>query len=174
MAESLFLQNNGPHRDKGFDLAFLAIRQHAEQKPYLIACQKVAESDLVIRAFRTQKDNQMVLQCLKDIFLVGIPIILIDNAIKYAPSRSEITVSMLQRRHEVVVQVKDQGPGISPKHHGKIFQRFYRINRNVPKKRGSTGLGLAIAKKAIEMQKGSIALESEVGKGACFSLVFHS
>lgn len=93
---------------------------------------------------------------------------LIENAIKY--SRNDVTpeveVSIFLEGTELVIQVGDNGQGISQKHIHHIFDMFYRANDKV---KGS-GLGLYILKRAVERLHGSIALESEVNVGSVFTV----
>ena len=73
---------------------------------------------------------------------------------------------------QAVVRVMDTGVGISPDEQQKIFERFYRVDKSRSKETGGTGLGLAIVKHAVEHHNGSIEVESELGKGAVFSVRF--
>jgi len=96
---------------------------------------------------------------------------LVHNAIRY--SGEGLTISPRIRRDEanVVVEVADQGPGIAPEHREKIFERFYRVDKARSRASGGVGLGLAIARWAIERQGGQIELESELGRGSLFRVV---
>ncbi|NRA40238.1 MAG: PAS domain-containing protein [Planctomycetes bacterium] len=92
---------------------------------------------------------------------------ILSNAIKYHdkdPGYIEIYVSEL--RDKYVVSVKDNGPGIEEKYHKKIFQIFQKAHTD--KRSDSTGIGLALVKKIIENQGGTIYVESELGKGSEF------
>lgn len=92
--------------------------------------------------------------------------ILIDNAIKYSPIGSEITLTAGLANGRVSIAVRDQGDGIAPSDLGPIFERFVRLNR-----RGDgTGLGLAIARTIIEGHGGEITVESVLRKGSVFTL----
>ncbi len=70
-----------------------------------------------------------------------------------------------------MLEVADQGPGIAPEHREKIFERFYRVDKARSRASGGAGLGLAIARWAIERQGGQIELESELGRGSLFRVV---
>lgn len=95
-------------------------------------------------------------------------LILLDNAIKHTPPKSTVTVAATRNSNHVDIGVKDDGFGISAEMLPHIFERFYRGDsvRSGP----GTGLGLAIAKELMEAQGGTIAVESEVGKGSVFTL----
>jgi heavy metal sensor kinase len=96
---------------------------------------------------------------------------LLDNAIKYTPRGGTITVSVTQpRTSEAFLEVADQGPGIAPEHSEKIFERFYRVDRDRSRASGGTGLGLAIVRWAAELHEGTIELESAVGRGSSFRM----
>jgi two-component system, OmpR family, sensor histidine kinase KdpD len=97
---------------------------------------------------------------------------LIENAAKYSPMGSEITLSGLVRNDELLIGVKDQGPGIAPEESNHIFNKFYR-GKQLPRQGSEgTGMGLAIASGIVEAHGGRIWVESILGQGStfCFSL----
>jgi len=96
---------------------------------------------------------------------------IVHNAIRYAPSQSRIMVQASRRDGATVIEVTDEGPGIAPEHHQKIFDRIYRVDKARSRAEGGSGLGLAIAKWSIQHQGGQIEVESEVGKGSKFRIV---
>ena len=83
----------------------------------------------------------------------------VDNAIKYGPSRSTIDVRVDADGDQATLTVTDEGPGIPAEHRERIFDRFYRIDEGRSRDSGGTGLGLAIAKWAVEANGGRISLE---------------
>ena len=91
---------------------------------------------------------------------------LVDNAIKFSGTSRQIDVSLFPRDDELLFCVKDYGIGISGKERDKIFDRFYRGNE--PQRLGikGSGIGLTIVKQIVEAHGGTIAIESEVGKGS--------
>jgi heavy metal sensor kinase len=94
---------------------------------------------------------------------------LIDNAIKYSPTGAEIVVQVHAGVDgQAIVEVIDQGPGVSLKHQSRIFDRFYRVDTARSREWGGAGLGLAIARWAVEAHGGQITLESAEGKGSTF------
>lgn len=99
---------------------------------------------------------------------------IVHNAVRYAPPSTRITLSAEPLDHEICILITDEGPGISPEHHVRIFDRFYRVDKARARAEGGQGLGLAIAKWAIERQHGRIELESELGKGSVFRIVLPS
>ncbi len=96
---------------------------------------------------------------------------IVHNAIRYAPTRSRITVKASQRHGTTVIEVADEGPGIAPEHHQKIFERFYRVDESRSRAEGGSGLGLAIAKWSVHRQGGALELQSDIGKGSVFRIV---
>ncbi|KAB2881582.1 HAMP domain-containing protein [bacterium] len=87
---------------------------------------------------------------------------LIDNAIKYTQPGGNIDIRFFaESNKEVIIEVKDNGPGISPEHQTKIFDRFYRIYKDRSRETGGAGLGLSIAQWAINIHQGTISLESD-------------
>lgn len=93
---------------------------------------------------------------------------LIDNAAKYIPEGGNIRISLRIENDHVLVEVRDNGPGIPAADLPHIFQRFYRVNKDRARKSGGSGLGLAICRMIAEAHKGTIDVESEVGKGSVF------
>lgn len=93
---------------------------------------------------------------------------LISNAIKYTPENGKIDISVTNTAKKIKISVKDNGIGIEPKDHKKIFQKFVQLEDAFYKKETSTGLGLTITMQLVKMHKGSIKINSEKGKGAEF------
>jgi two-component system phosphate regulon sensor histidine kinase PhoR len=96
---------------------------------------------------------------------------LIDNAIKYSASGSSVVVSSEEVAGSVRIGVADTGVGIAAEHQPRIFERFYRVDKDRSREVGGTGLGLAIVKHIIEAHASSIEVNSEVGKGSRFSFL---
>lgn len=97
-------------------------------------------------------------------------IILCDNAVKYSTKRKEIHLSLSRTLNQVEVGIQDFGEGISQTDMGKVFNRFYRVDKARSRKKGGNGLGLSIAKRLVEGYHGSITLESSVGYGSLFKI----
>ena len=93
---------------------------------------------------------------------------IMNNAIKYSPDGGVITVRLVQNQNHVILSISDQGLGIPRKDLGKIFDRFYRVDKARSRAQGGTGLGLAIAKEIVEAHKGRIWADSSEGKGSTF------
>jgi two-component system, OmpR family, sensor histidine kinase VicK len=94
---------------------------------------------------------------------------IISNALKYSPEGGQVTFSIKEKDDKIIVSVADQGVGIPKENIGKIFDRFYRVDKARARKLGGTGLGLAIAKEMVNAHGGAIWATSEEGKGTKIS-----
>jgi len=93
---------------------------------------------------------------------------LVENAVKYSPQGGRVEVGAEARAGEVVFRVVDEGMGIPDHEQERIFEKFYRLDPNMTKGIGGTGLGLYICSELVERMGGEIWLESEEGKGSAF------
>jgi PAS domain S-box-containing protein len=93
---------------------------------------------------------------------------LISNAIKYSPMKSEIIVGASRRKNNIIVEVRDNGRGISEEFLNHIFEPYFQINNNSGGKSG-LGLGLPIAKSIVELHGGHVWVKSKIGEGSTFS-----
>jgi signal transduction histidine kinase len=94
----------------------------------------------------------------------------IDNAIRYSPERTTVTVSTVLEAESVRIVVEDRGYGVPQDSIDRIWEKFFRVARDGQEKdEESTGLGLSFVKEVIEQHGGSVAVESEVGRGSKFS-----
>jgi len=92
---------------------------------------------------------------------------LIDNALKYT-EKGKIEISAEEQGRFMIIKVSDTGIGIPKKDLTRIFERFYRVNKERSRASGSTGLGLSIVKHIVEAHGGEVWVESELGKGSTF------
>ena len=99
---------------------------------------------------------------------------LIDNAIKYNRPNGHITIRWESTDGTVQISVRDTGVGIPPEHIARIFERFYRVDKERSREAGGTGLGLAIVKHIVEAHGSTVDVRSEVGKGSTFSFVLRA
>ena len=145
-----------------------------EVKKDLINTKTVTESilkDLHI------KNHKIQLNCSQETvkadrhFLKQILYNLIDNAVKYVPKDTLIEVSWTKEKGFVVLKVKDQGPGISPRHKSRLFERFYRVDPSRSSVKGA-GIGLSIVKQLVEKHGGFVKVESAAHKGSVFICSF--
>jgi two-component system phosphate regulon sensor histidine kinase PhoR len=96
---------------------------------------------------------------------------LLDNAIKYSPEGSTVSVGLRQSRDSAIIEVEDQGIGIEPRHQERIFERFYRVDKARSRELGGTGLGLAIVKHVVLRHGGAVSVESKPGEGSTFRIL---
>jgi two-component system phosphate regulon sensor histidine kinase PhoR len=99
---------------------------------------------------------------------------LIENAIKFSDEGMAIEVKGQRQGSDVVILVRDRGPGIDSEHLPRIFERFYRVDKARSRALGGTGLGLAIVKHVALAHRGAAEVNSEVGKGSEFAIRLHA
>ena len=97
---------------------------------------------------------------------------LADNALKYGKEGGCVTLLGRIDGDDCVLEVADDGPGISPEHLPRIFERFYRVDKGRSRELGGTGLGLSITKHIVESHGGVLRVESRIGVGTRFILRF--
>jgi len=93
---------------------------------------------------------------------------LLNNALRHTPKGGSVTIRASRKRGEILVAVSDTGPGIPKEVQKSIFDKFVQIKKESETTPGSVGLGLAIARQAVESHGGRIWVESETGAGSCF------
>lgn len=128
-----------------------------------ITVQTTSVDDVVVRA-----DENRLLQ---------IVVNLISNAITYSPEKTQVSIHYAQVGAYGNIVIEDQGIGMEQQELGRIFERFYRVDKARSRNSGGTGLGLAIVKHLVEAHQGKIKVESEPGKGTTFTVsipLFHS
>lgn len=97
---------------------------------------------------------------------------LCDNAIKYNRDGGRVDVTVAADADGSSITIADTGIGIAPEHQGRVFERFYRVDKSHSKASGGTGLGLSIVKHAVQYHHGRIELESTPGTGTTIRVVF--
>lgn len=93
---------------------------------------------------------------------------LVDNALKYAPSGSAVTLALQATEDGVVIEVRDQGPGFDAHQAGRLFERFYRAEGPPRQGREGLGIGLSLVQELVQLHGGQITAESRPGEGAVF------
>jgi two-component system phosphate regulon sensor histidine kinase PhoR len=123
------------------------------------------------------KNIQITLDCPETITAMMDPILmeqaiinLVDNAVKYNPENTLVTIGAMCQKGMVVIRVQDFGTGIDKEHLPKIFNRFYRVDKGRSRNEGGTGLGLAIVKHIVQYHSGKIEVESQRSKGTTFKI----
>ena len=99
---------------------------------------------------------------------------LIDNAIKYSPKETPVTILLSQKENDIILQVKDQGKGIEDEEKRKVFDKFYRVGNAATKSAKGTGLGLFLTKKIVREHKGNIAVTDNIPSGCIFTITLQS
>jgi signal transduction histidine kinase len=102
--------------------------------------------------------------------LVTVLLNLLDNAWKYTPGEKRIALRAYRAHGRVVFAVEDNGIGIAPREHRKIFRRFYQVDRRLARETGGCGLGLSIVEFIVRAHGGSIDVKSQPGRGSTFSV----
>lgn len=97
---------------------------------------------------------------------------LVSNAIRYTPLGGRIQIHWSSTPEGLMFTVKDSGPGIAAEHLPRLSERFYRVDRSRSRETGGTGLGLAITKHVMQRHGGELRIESVLGQGSTFKLVF--
>ena len=170
------LENN----DRGFDIDSV----HEKEELNITSLINEAVSSLELKA--EKKKIEIIVNCTDDFkaslygsFIIQALINLIDNAIKYSPSKSKIWVSALEEKGDLVLQVRDKGIGIPAEHQERIFERFYRVDR--ARSRGTanhksanrfegSGLGLSIVRHITLLHGGKTEVESRIDEGSIFRI----
>ncbi len=98
---------------------------------------------------------------------------LLTNAIRYTPPGGEIIVALFQKKKEAIISVADNGIGIPAEALPKIFDRFYRVDKNRSRDAGGSGLGLAISNQIVQIHGGKIEVESKINQGTTFFVKLH-
>lgn len=151
-------------RQEPFDLAKVAAE--AVNHLRVLAEEKSQQIDVSASAPLTVRGDQAVLR--------QAVVNILDNAIKYSPGDGTIRVEVRRRDGEAVLEIVDSGPGIPPEHREKVFDRFYRVDASRSRAGGGFGLGLAIARWAVEANGGRIEIDSQPERGCAFRIVLTS
>jgi two-component system, sensor histidine kinase and response regulator len=131
--------------------------EKAKAKEIILTC-SIPEYEIVITT-----DNNSLIQILDN---------LISNAIKYSPYGKEIFISIEDNHHTVAICIEDQGPGFTDEDKEKVFGKFARLSAQPTAGENSTGLGLSIVQKLVDILGADIKLESEAGRYAKFIVRF--
>jgi signal transduction histidine kinase len=99
-------------------------------------------------------------------------VILLDNAMKYTPPPGELLLTGNKQGNNLLLTVEDSGQGIAADDLPRVFDRFYRGDKARSREKGGTGLGLSIAKWIVEQHGGKISVDSKIGVGTKFTIVF--
>jgi signal transduction histidine kinase len=95
---------------------------------------------------------------------------LLGNALKFSPDGSRIEIRVWSRAARIGVDVTDNGPGIAESELERIFDRFYQVEGSERRRQGGAGIGLALAKKLVELHGGTLSVKSQLGVGSTFTV----
>jgi two-component system phosphate regulon sensor histidine kinase PhoR len=162
-------------------LTLSRIEQEAERRQIFLHGQKikaVLQSAIqVCQAKAAEKKIILELNCPEDLRAqINPPLLeqalvnLVDNAVKFSEPGRMVHVEAQRQGPEVIIRVRDQGPGIPPEHLPRIFERFYRVDAGRSRKIGGSGLGLAIVKHIALAHGGRVTVASTPGEETVFSL----
>ena len=103
--------------------------------------------------------------------IIDMFVTIIDNAVKYSPEKSEVTITAAADRKNALIHITDKGIGMKPSETEHIFERFYRADSARSKEQGNGyGIGLSIAKQIVDAHDGTIAVQSKPNKGSTFTI----
>lgn len=131
------------------------LRPQAQKKGLRLAL------ELPERPLRAEGDGGLLLQVVRK---------LVDNAIKYSSKDARIAVSGRDDSDHVLLLVKDEGVGISSEHLPRIFEKFYMVDGGLTRRVGGSGVGLYLVREILRLHGGSVAVESEPGRGSLFTV----
>ncbi len=97
---------------------------------------------------------------------------LLNNAVKHTTANTKVSLRWFSKGNNAILKVCDNGKGIDAKHLPHLSERFYRVDNSRDKNTNSTGLGLAIVKQICDNHHATLEIESEIGKGTCFRIIF--
>lgn len=145
----------------------------AEIAPILLAAREAIAPKAEARGTRLRIECAEGLEAKVDAGLLEQALInLIDNAVKYSPPSTLVSISARAEASSLVIEVRDQGIGISARDLPRVFERFYRVDKARSRELGGTGLGLAIVRHIAIAHGGSASVESWEGEGSTFRLTF--
>ena len=118
------------------------------------------------------QDFTKPIMCEADTFrLKQVCLNLVSNAISYTPSYGKVRITAKEEYEKVYISIEDTGIGIEEEEFPRIFERFYRVDKDRSRESGGTGLGLAIAKHIMEAHEGEITIESKKNVGSTFTII---
>src|SRR5262249_45307977 len=95
---------------------------------------------------------------------------LVENAIKFTPAGGSVEVALATGEDELVLRVRDDGIGVAPEDHERIFDKFFVVDGAFTRTHGGAGIGLYLAREVASVHDGSIRVESALGQGSSFEV----
>jgi K+-sensing histidine kinase KdpD len=158
----------------------MLVTSQIEGRQYKSANERIALSDLVTDTAgiygarypgRIHVDVEADCMINGDVLLLHLAVNnLLENAVKYTPPDSPISIRLFRNKNEVVLQVADNGAGIPDSEKRKIFSKFYRIGDEATRNTKGTGLGLYLTQKIVQQHKGQISIKDNQPSGAIFQI----
>ena len=153
----------------------LGLKVKKKRIDFIVLCRQVINQCSLVAE---EKQQRIKTDLPEHLFLKGdadslnmLLIILLDNAVKYSPAASEILVKAADRRDSIILQVQDQGIGISDADKEKIFDRFYRVDKVRSREQGGLGLGLALALSIVRLHDGKITVLDNKPQGTIMQIM---
>lgn len=147
-----------------FDLGVLLREVVERYEPMFLENGSVIQLTLPVQVITVRADRDRVTQIIINLF---------SNALKHAPG-SRVEINIQARANEIVLTVRDTGPGISAEHLPHLFERFYRVDASRSSETGGSGVGLTVSKHLATAMGGRLEVESDFGTGSSFVLVLPS
>lgn len=151
---------------KAKNLSFIKLKKHLG---FILQTLEAGEK-MTEHTINTHVDKGLTIQA-SEKELNSICFNLINNAIKYSDSGSEISVSWKKSGENAIFSVTDNGIGIAPEHIHHLTERFYRVDSGRSRRVGGTGLGLSIVKHIVERHNGRVEIHSRLNEGSTFSVI---
>ncbi|MGZ3884537.1 MAG: sensor histidine kinase [Bacteroidia bacterium] len=126
-----------------------------------------------IRLFLSKKYDKPLMVLADKYRIRQVLVNLLTNSIKYGKENGETEVNFSLYNDEVIVEIRDNGIGISEEHLPRLFERFYRVDKGRSREQGGTGLGLAIVKHIIEAHQKTISVKSVINEGTVFTFTLN-
>ncbi|MFT4061184.1 MAG: HAMP domain-containing sensor histidine kinase [Edaphocola sp.] len=158
----------------------LLLASQMESRHYKATEERINLSDVAqdsLHAYEHRSKHQVLGRIEEDCFVSGDRLLyrlainnLLENAIKYTPPDTTISLELSRQDDDLVLSVTDEGPGISDEEKSKVFKKFYRIGNENARKTKGTGLGLYLTSKIVQQFKGSISVRNNEPKGTIFEI----
>lgn len=143
------------------------------------AKEEIEKTVQTLQPIAEDKNVELITGFDEDVVILGSPdrfrqmmVNLIENAVKYSEEGGRVWIEARKLDTKVQVTVKDEGIGIAEEHLDRLFERFYRVDKSRSAKAGGTGLGLSIVKHIAALFNAELKVESKVGEGSIFYVIF--
>lgn len=143
------------------------------------AKEEIEKTVQTLQPIAEDKNVELITGFDEDVVILGSPdrfrqmmVNLIENAVKYSEEGGRVWIEARKLDTKVQVTVKDEGIGIAEEHLDRLFERFYRVDKSRSAKAGGTGLGLCIVKHIAALFNAELKVESKVGEGSIFYVIF--